>query len=74
MRIPTYRKELHPFIGVVNYYRYMWARFLHTLAPLTNITSSNVKLIWTKTEHDAFEEIRRIVDRDNLLAYTDFNE
>ena len=29
---------------------------------------------WNKIEQDAFDEIKRIVDRDNLLIYLDFNE
>ena len=42
----------------------MWGKLSHTLAPLTNIESSNVKFKWTK----------QVVDRDTFLAYTDFNE
>ena len=39
MNLPTSTKEVRNFIGVVNYYRDMWAISSHTLAPLTNITS-----------------------------------
>ena len=52
----------------------MWARFSHILAPLTNIRSSKLKFRWTKIKHDAFEEIKRILARDILLAYTYFIE
>ena len=44
------------------------------LEPLTNITSSNVIFKWTKIEKDAFNEIKRILAPNNLLAYPDFNE
>ena len=40
---PTSQTELRQFIGVVNYYRDIWARRSHTLAHLTKITSSKVK-------------------------------
>ena len=43
MKPPTYQKEVHQFVGVLNYYRGIWARRSHTLAPLTNITSRKVK-------------------------------
>ena len=33
-----------------------------------------MKFKWTKTEQDNFEEIKRIVAHDTLLAYPDFNE
>ena len=52
----------------------MWARRSHTLAPLNNITSSKVKFKWTKIEHDAFDEIKRIVEDKIILYYSDFNE
>ena len=52
----------------------MWERRSHTLAPLTKITSNKKKFKWTKIKQDAFDEINRIVARDNLLTYPDFNE
>ena len=61
-------------IGVLNYYHDMWERLSHTLSPLTNITSSKVKFKSTKIKQDAFDEIKRIVARDTLSAYSDFNE
>ena len=44
------------------------------LAPLTNITSSKVRFKCTKIKQDAFDKIKRIVARDTLLDYPDFNE
>ena len=41
------------------------------LAPLTNITSDEVKLKWTKIEQGAFNKIRQNVARDTLLDYPD---
>ena len=32
------------------------------------------KFNWTQVEQDAFNEIKRIVARDTLLTYPDFNE
>ena len=51
----------------------MWSRLSHTLAPLTIFTSIKSKFKWTKVEQYAFDEIKRIVARNNLLTYTDFN-
>ena len=52
----------------------MWARCSHTLAPLIKITLTKVKFTQTKTKQDSFDEIKRIVACDTLLAYPDFNE
>ena len=68
------QKEVCQFIGVVNYYRNMWTRRSHMFAPLTIITSNKVKFEWTKKEQDEFDEIKRIVARDNLLTYPNFNK
>ena len=61
-------------MGSVNYYRNIWARLLHKLAPITKITPSKVKFKWTKIEQDTFEEMKRIVPCNVLIAYQDFNE
>ena len=52
----------------------MWSRLSHTLAPLTKTLSSKMKLKWTNIEQDVFEEIKRIVSHNILLAYPDFNK
>ena len=52
----------------------MWAKQSHILNPLTALTSPNVKIKWTDVEQKAFDEIKRTVAHDTLLAYTDFNK
>jgi len=43
---PKTQKELRSFIGVVNYYRDMWVRRSHVLAPLAALTSKTTKWKW----------------------------
>ena len=45
MKPPTSKKEVRKFIGVVNYYRDMWPRQSHMLAPLTILTFIKRKLM-----------------------------
>ena len=59
---------------MINYYRNIWARWSHTLAPLTRLTSIKNKFKWTQVKQDAFEKIKRIVARDNLLTYPNLNK
>ena len=62
------------FIGIVNYYRDMWARRSHLLHPLTALTSNKVKFKWTYMEQKDFDDIKRGVAQNTLLAYTDFKK
>jgi hypothetical protein len=44
---------------MVNYYRDMWVRCSELLAPLTNMTSKNVKFNWMDEHQKAFENIKK---------------
>ena len=74
MEEPKNRKQLRGFIGLVNYYRDMWRHRSHVLAPLTQLTSKNVKWRWTVKEQYAFEEAKKIVSKEAILAFPDFTQ
>ena len=74
MARPTTRKELRRFIGMVNYYRDMWCRRSDLLAPLTSMTSKNVKFDWTDEHQHAFDNVKKIICREVLLNYPDFSK
>lgn len=71
---PKTRKELRRFIGMVNYYRDMWVRRSDVLAPLAKLTSKTVKWNWTEEHQKAFDTMKKIISKEVLLAYPDFNE
>lgn len=52
----------------------MWIRRSDVLTPLTQLTSKEAKWQWTKREQDAFDTMKRIVGKETLLAYPNFNE
>ena len=68
------QKQVREFIGLVNYYRDMWAKQSHLLHFLTALTSNKVNFKLTYVEHKAFGEIRRIVACDILLIKLDINK
>ena len=74
MKPPKNTKEVREFIGIFNYYRYMWAKRSHLLHPLTALTSHKVKSKLTDKEHKMFDDNQCDVSQDTLLAYPDFNE
>ena len=53
MDVPRNLSELRSFIGLVNYYRDMWPRRAHILAPLTELTGK--RFHWTDKETAAFK-------------------
>ena len=71
---PRTRKELRSFIGLVNYYRDMWIRRSHLLAPLAELTSKKVQFKWKERHREAFTAIKRVIAREVLLAYPDFSK
>jgi len=71
---PKNKKELRRFIGIVNYYRDMWIRRSEVLAPLSALTSKEAKWQWTNKEQKSFETMKKIISRETLLAYPDFNK
>ena len=50
LAVPKTRKQLRQFICMINFYRDMWQKRSELLAPLTALTSKNVKYDW-KDEH-----------------------
>ena len=61
-------------MGVMNYYRNIWPRRSHTLAPLSKLMSIKRIFNWAQVQQNAFDEIKRIVARKMFLTYPDFNE
>jgi hypothetical protein len=69
---PTNKKELRRFIGIVNYYRDMWIRRSHILAPLAALTGKNAKWKWEKEHQEAFDQMKNVISHEVMLAYPDF--
>jgi transposase InsO family protein len=73
IKVPKTRKQLRGFIGMINFYRDMWKNRSSLLAPLTALTSKNVPYKWTDEHQKNFDAIKRVIGREVLLAYPDFN-
>ena len=58
---PTTKKPLRHFLGMINYYRDMWQRRSHILAPLTTMCSAKPKYVWGDKEQKAFKDINAIM-------------
>ena len=71
---PKTRKQLRSFIGMINYYRDMWRKRSEILAPLTELTSDKNKWEWTNVHQRSFDLIKKVLARETLLSYPNFNE
>jgi hypothetical protein len=71
---PKNKRELRQFIGIVHYYRDMWIRLSHVLAPLAKLTSKDAKWVWSELENRSFQKMKAIITKETLLAYPDFNK
>ena len=73
LAIPKTCKQLLQFIGMIDFYRDMWQNRSELLAPLTALTSKNVKYDWKFEHQKCFDDIKRVIGQEVLLVYPDFN-
>ena len=71
LAVPKTHKQLRQFIGMINFYRDIWQKHSELLAPLTALTSKNVKYDWKDEHQKCFDAIKRVIVREVLLAYLD---
>ncbi len=71
---PNNKRELRCLIGLINYYRDVWPQQLHLMAPLTAMISKNVPFKWLPLHQKAFDDLKRVISKEVLLSYPDFNK
>jgi hypothetical protein len=63
MQAPTNIKQIRAFLGMVGYYRDMWPRCSHILAPLTDLTGKKA-FVWEDKHQQAFEQMKALIATD----------
>ena len=68
---PATTTEARYLIGIVQYYRDIWPRRYHILAPLTEADSfpKGRKILWNDALEIYFKELKRMVYYETLLSY-----
>jgi hypothetical protein len=87
IQLPTNVKQLRHFLGMVKYYRDLWARWSKMLTPLislvgecsqTKVTrakgTKKVPWIWDEVHQRAFNHIKATIIREVVLAYPDYSK
>jgi hypothetical protein len=72
MERPQNIMQLSSFLHAVTYFRNMWPRCSHLLAPLTELTGKSM-FEWTPCCDKAFEEMRVVMSADTLMQYPNIN-
>ena len=72
--VPTKEHDVRRCIGLVNCYRDMWYKHVHTISPLTKLFLTNIKFKLTDVDKYAFIAIKKILVQHVLLSYPNFNE
>ena len=75
MKPPMNATELRTFLGMVTYYRDMWPRRSHVLAPFTKLAGlkKREKVTWMPELDKAFARMKSVIAQDALMAYPDHN-
>ena len=58
--VPTNKKQLRRFIGVIHYSKDMWKHRLDKLTPLTKVTSKQATWNKLKECQKAFEQVKNL--------------
>ena len=74
LKPPKTKRQLRHFLGMVNYYRDMWRRRSHLLTPLTGLVGKDAKFVWGKEQQQAFDEMKKVISKETLLTFPDFNK
>ncbi len=84
---PKKVEELRHFLGMVQYYRDLWARRSKMLAPLTSLVGeySQTRVTrakgtkkapwrWDEVHQRAFDHVKTTIAREVVLAYPDYSK
>ena len=73
-RVPSTKRELLRFLGLVNFYREHVPRFAEVAEPLYHLTRDSSEWDWNTAAGNAFEILKaRLVDTPIVLAFPDWS-
>lgn len=71
---PKNLKEIQRFLGLCGYYRKFVPNFARIAKPITSLLKKDMPFIWADAQQKAFEELKRALMEDVILAFPDFSE
>ena len=73
MQRPKNKTEARSFIGAVNYYKSLWPRRAHLLAPLSELTG-NKPFSWDDRKQRAFDAMKALMASNCINKYPDYTK
>ena len=73
MQRPTTKQEARSFIGMVNYYKSLWPRHAHILAPLGECTG-NKPFSQDNNKEKAFKATKALMTQECINKYPDYTK
>lgn len=64
-------KGVRQFMGLVNYLRRFIKNCSTLCAPINDLTKKNARFKWTETQEEAFQEIKKVLTSDAVMAFPD---
>jgi hypothetical protein len=87
IKLPIGVKQLRHFLGMVQYYRDLWARWSNMLTPLTSLVgecgqtkttkakgTKKVPWHWDEVHQQAFNHIKATITKNVVFAYPDYSK
>lgn len=68
---PTNKKELQSFLGALNFYGRFLKGAAHVLEPLHRLLDKDKVWAWTKTEAEAYQRAKSLLESSAVLAHYD---
>jgi hypothetical protein len=65
-------KQVHSFIGMINYYKDHIPCCSNLLTPLTTLTKKGAQFKWADDCQHSFDELKCLLAKQTILAYPDF--
>lgn len=71
---PKTPKDIKGFLGLSGYYRRFIKNFSSLTQPLTQLLKKDQPFVWTSTQQNSFDILRKILTSEPLLQYPDFEK
>jgi hypothetical protein len=74
VKIPTCKKDLDCFLGLVNYFGRYIPNFAEITEPLNMLRRQNLPFVWSSPQREAFEKLKRILHEYPVVQPFDANK